>query len=145
MTEFTRRDVNSALLASALALAAGELFKPVTPRHLFDFAIAGRGYHDLDKRLADMSAGTVLILLRERANPHDPFAVAVHMADGAKLGFIPRIANEPVATLLDDGQTLTAIVTRFLVATRARDVPDDLVFTMVASGDPIVGLAHVPT
>jgi hypothetical protein len=69
----------------------------------------------------------------------------VHLADGAKLGFIPRIANEPVAKLLDDGQKLSAIVARKLVATRAGDVPEYLVYTVVASGDPIIRQVHIPT
>lgn len=97
------------------------------------------------KKTVPRAEETLRSLPREPSNPHDACAVAVHMADGAKLGFIPRVANEPVATLLDSGQKLSAIVSRILVATRASDIPDDLVYTSVASGDPIVRLTHIPT
>jgi hypothetical protein len=114
-------------------------------RKLLKRAIAGRGYYALEKRLAVLAAGTELILIRVSQNPHDANAVAVHLADGAKLGFVPCVANKPTAKRLDDGQKLSAIVARKLVATRADDMPEDLVYTVVASGDPIIRLVHIPT
>jgi hypothetical protein len=72
VTEFTSREVNLALLASAFALvanrpvnrAADGFFRPRIQKHIFDFAIAGRGYYELDKKLAVLEAGSELILIR---------------------------------------------------------------------------------
>jgi hypothetical protein len=139
---FTRRDVNLALLATAVALAACGMPRPrlMEAETLFDFAIAGGFYHELERQLPKLKPGLALVLRREKANPHDANAVAVHMPDGAKLGFIPRKANEPVAMLLDRGRRVEATIMRLLVLKAERDIPDDLVFTTIASGDPQIRL-----
>lgn len=139
--EVTRREVNLSLLSAAFAAVAG---LPQSARaasvHLFDFAIAGGFYYELPGELPKLQPGTRLSLVREADNRHDANAVAVHTEAGAKLGFIPRCANTPVAQLLDAGREVHAEVQRLLQIRRSRDVPEDLVFTHVTSGDPIVRL-----
>jgi hypothetical protein len=143
--EFTRRDVNRALLATAVALASGgAAVLPRLPQHLFDFAIAGGHYHALAAELPNIAAGSQLILRREPDNPYDANAIAVHTPSGAMLGFVPRVANEPLAALLDGGRVVRARVLRLLSIADWTDIPDDLVFTSVASGDPVVRLMLEP-
>lgn len=136
---FTRRDVNRALLVTALAIVGGHkaIARPSVP--LFDFAIAGGHHHGLEAALGRITPGTKLALVREAANPYDADAVAVHL-DGLKLGFIPREANSPVARLLDRGERVTAEVVRMLDIRRSIEVPDELVFTAFARGDPMIRL-----
>lgn len=136
---FTRRDVNRALLATALAIVSGRdaVARPSVP--LFDFAIAGGHHHGLGAALGRIMPGTILDVVREADNPYDTDAVAVHL-DGLKLGFIPREANSPVARLLDRGERVTAEVVRMLDIRRSSEVPDELVFTAFSSGDPMIRL-----
>lgn len=136
---FTRRDVNRALLATALAIVGGHKAIARSSMPLFDFAIAGGHHHGLEAALGRIAPGTKLALVREAANPYDADAVAVHL-DGLKLGFIPREANNPVARLLDRGERVTAEVVRMLDIRRSSEVPDELVFTAFSSGDPMIRL-----
>ncbi len=136
---FSRRDVNRALLATALAVVGGRNITTHASVPLFDFAIAGGYHHGLEAALGRIKPGTKLVLVREAANPYDADAVAVYQ-DGLKLGFIPREANTPVARLLDRGERVTAEVMRMLDIRRSSEVPDELVFTAFASGDPMIRL-----
>lgn len=139
--DFTRRDVNRTLLASAIVLVARPLPVLAAPRPLFNFAIAGGFAHGLDAALPDLKPGLHLSLMREADNPYDANAVAVHGPDGTRLGYIPREANAPVAALLDAGKRVEAEIIQFLDVRRARDIPDDLVFTGFQTGDPVIGLS----
>lgn len=139
--DFTRRDVNRALLASAVALVARPIPVLAAPRPLFNFAIAGGFAHGLDAALPDLKPGLHLSLMREADNPYDANAVAVHGPDGTKLGYIPREANAPIAALMDAGKCVEAEILRMLEVRRARDIPDDLVFTGFDSGDPMIALS----
>ena len=137
--EFTRRSVNRLLLGAAIALAA----KPAPAnetRALFDFAIAGGDFHGLEQALPGLTQGTALSLRREPSNPHDPHAVAVHGPDGKRLGYIPREANAPVATLLGRGARVEAVILRMLNIQRVADLPEALVFTGFKAGDPMIRL-----
>ena len=51
--------------------------------------------------IAALRTGEVLTLRREPDNPHDRNAVAVHAADGTKLGYVPRVDAGAVAKVLD--------------------------------------------
>lgn len=145
MAEFSRREVNRALLASAFALVgkpSGAMALPpaAPPRPLFSFAIAGGYYHNLREALPNLQPGMMLTLKREADNPYDSNAVAVHASDGARLGYIPREANAPIAALLDAGQVIWAEILSMLDIQRVDDIPDDLVFTGFETGDPMVQL-----
>ncbi|MBK9081411.1 MAG: HIRAN domain-containing protein [Rhizobiales bacterium] len=136
---FTRREVNRALLATAFAMLGGGDASAGAPTRLFDFAIAGGDYYELEDVLERIGPGVKLTLAREPANPYDADAVAVHL-DGVKLGFIPRSANTPVARLLDGGARVSAEVVRMLDIERYEDVPEELVYTSFLSGDPMIRL-----
>ena len=139
--EMTRREVNLSLLSAAFAVVAGlPASACAAPVHLFDFAIAGASYYDLAAVLPGMRLGARLALIREPNNPHDANAVAVHTEAGGMLGFIPRRANSPIAQLLDAGHAVRAEVKEILKLGRYTDLPRDLVFTSVASGDPVIRL-----
>ena len=77
--------------------------------------------------------------MRAAANVDDAAAVAVHQR-GAKLRFIPRSANTPVARLLDRGARVSAEVVRMLDIERYEDVPEELVYTSFLGGDPMIRL-----
>ena len=141
---FSRREVNRALLATAFGLLPVGRGSPKTAAALstplFNFAIAGGFYHGLHTEQAKLRLGMVLKLRREPDNPHDADAVAVHLPDGLRLGYVPRVANTAVARLLDAGGSVRAEIIRKLMAERYEDIPDDLVFTCFMSGDPMIRL-----
>lgn len=137
----TRREVNAALIAGAVALAvpggAARARGAAVP--LYDFCIAGGVHHNLFAARDGLVPGTRLVLRPEPENPHDAFAIAVERADGLMLGYIPRAANEPIVRLLRDGATVVAEVVGPV------DIWDDeavegLVHTGIWEGDPVVRL-----
>ena len=56
-----------------------------------------------------MRPGDDVELVREANNPHDALAVACHYR-GIPVGYIPRQANQPIATALDEGRDVTCVV-----------------------------------
>lgn len=82
--------------------------------------IAGAPYHPgARETIAKLRKGEELVLVREPSNPHDRNAVAVHAADGTKLGYVPRVDAPAVAKVLDrelpcgccfDGKTSTTSI-----------------------------------
>ena len=73
--------------------------------------VAGFQYHDGEAVWSRLSAGDSLHLLREPDNPYDRQAVAVYRA-GAKLGYVPRVANTAVSQMMDRGERLVARIER---------------------------------
>ncbi len=140
--EFSRREVNRALLVTAFALLTpgGRLMAADADTPLFDFAIAGGSHHGLYRdRMRDVLAlGERLLLRAEPENPYDANAVAVHHADGLMLGYIPRVAN--VARLLAEGARIDAEVVERLQVRDGEKAPDDLAFTFFLNGDPRIRL-----
>lgn len=64
--------------------------------------IAGTPYHKgAYDAVAKLQSGDVLLLIREPSNHYDSNAVAVHTADGMKLGYVPRIDAIVTAKILD--------------------------------------------
>jgi len=74
------------------------------------FFIPGFQYHDGPEVVAELEAGTELVLIHEKDNPHDPRAVAFHFGN-SHLGYIPRQRNRTIAALLDQGAPLRAHIT----------------------------------
>lgn len=72
-------------------------------RVLFCGMVAGLGYTQAQRFLAEMHAGERLQLVREPANPHDPRAVRVDWR-GRKIGYVPRASNGAIAQLMDAGR-----------------------------------------
>jgi hypothetical protein len=139
---FTRREVGTALLVTAIAMAARPPMPAITlpPAHVFDFAIAGGWHHGLRRHIGSLAFGTRLALIGEPDNPHDPDAVAVLHATGDRLGYVPRAANAPVAAMLRAGREAWAIVAGRLDCERDADIPEALVFTGFTTGDPLLRL-----
>ncbi|SFG25880.1 HIRAN domain-containing protein [Palleronia marisminoris] len=48
--------------------------------------------------------------MREHQNDDDARAVAVWTQDGTKLGYVPRIDNQPLTKVMDAGLALRAVV-----------------------------------
>nr|BEK71550.1 hypothetical protein KPHV_87770 [Kitasatospora purpeofusca] len=89
-------------------------------RGTFTTPLRGVRHADSDRRLAVLSEGTPLDLVRDRGNPADPNAIAVEH-DGRRLGWIGRDTAWPLALALDDPHPpyATAILrtdTRYLAA-----------------------------
>jgi len=79
-----------------------------------DCHLAGRKYHDADEVWDKLKVGTLLELVRDKENYHDPNAVAVvyydldtddDKAPSYVLGYIPREENETIANILEMGWT----------------------------------------
>jgi hypothetical protein len=82
-------------------------------RGLVVTAVAGAARHHADTLAADDAApGSPLTLRRERANEHDGNAIAVHVAGGRQLGWVPREIASQVATELDAGTAWSALALR---------------------------------
>ncbi len=82
-----------------------------TDYELERFFIAGFQYHDGPELVEELEAGTELIVIHEKDNPHDPRAVAFHLG-GSHLGYVPRQQNRTIAALLDQGAPLRARITQ---------------------------------
>lgn len=63
-----------------------------------------------EKALKEITAGTELLLFREPDNEHDEWAIAVHLTEDDKLGFISRFKNETIARLMDAGKKFIGVV-----------------------------------
>lgn len=57
-----------------------------------------------------ITPGTELLLYREPDNTHDQWAIAVHLTEEDKLGFVTRFKNETIARLMDAGKKFIGIV-----------------------------------
>jgi HIRAN domain len=133
--QFSRRQINSALIALALVVRAPTRLN-ATRTVLFDFAIAGGFYHGLHTALAELKPGEQFQLRAEPDNPHDANAVAVLRNDGLVLGYIPREANTPIARLLTEGASVECEMVGTLNFSREADILDDFICTGFSSGDP---------
>ena len=77
-------------------------------KFFMDCHLAGRRYHDADEVWDKLKVGTVLQLVLDTDNRHDPNAVAVvyndkEMDDDILIGYIPRCHNETIASFLEMG------------------------------------------
>jgi hypothetical protein len=140
------------LLRGLLGLTGGATLAPAAracapPTVLLDFAIAGGGFHGLYQRRGALRKGQVLELRREPGNASDGFAIAVHAADGLRLGYVPRTANQSLARLLDAGRRLEARIVGFFDFSLPRaEVERSLLgvaSTDILGGDPRVQVTLV--
>ncbi len=76
--------------------------------------IAGIQFHikneDEQKALDAIKPGDELLLYREPDNKYDEWAIAVHLTEDDKLGFITRFKNETIARLMDAGKKFIGVV-----------------------------------
>lgn len=71
--------------------------------------LRGSGHHADFASLAILKPGDALELVAEPYNPHDCYAVRVHL-DGRHIGYLPRQSNHVVSRLLRQGAPLRAEV-----------------------------------
>lgn len=76
--------------------------------------IAGLQYYiENEEEQAVLNAitpGTELLLFREPENEHDEWAIAVHLTEDDKLGYVSRFKNETIARLMDAGKKFIGVV-----------------------------------
>jgi hypothetical protein len=98
----------SALLGAGIApaLASGDSVP------LLSTYVAGSDRYGAPSAGTALAPGGLLRLLREPRNGYDARAVAVLLASGPKLGYVPRIHNEALANLIDAGFAVEARVAR---------------------------------
>lgn len=137
----TRRQAGASLIGGLLAMIvpglapARAISARAAPVALGDVAIAGGWYHGLCRTWKTLAVGERLLLRAEPDNPHDADAVAIHRADGLRLGYVPRAANPPIARLLRDGATVKAEIVG-----RLGSDDDGFAHTGFLDGDPRVRL-----
>ena len=75
-------------------------------------AAGAAAHHDEVLQSGGAEPGAPLTLRRDAANEHDPNAIAVHIASGEQLGFVPRELAADLAPQIDAGASWSAIVLR---------------------------------
>jgi hypothetical protein len=76
-------------------------------------SVAGAERHHGDAlQSQDASPGRSLVLRRDPGNEHDPNAIAVQLADGEPVGWVPRELAAELASAIDDGVMWSAIALR---------------------------------
>jgi HIRAN domain len=89
--------------------------RELAARGLRVVGVAGAGRHHASAVATEAAEpGRALELRRDRANPHDENAIAVHGGDGGgeQLGWVPREVAAELAPDLDEGRPWSAIVLR---------------------------------
>ncbi len=82
-------------------------------RGLVVAGVAGAArFHDEALQRDDVAPGRMLELRRDPGNEHDPNAIAVHAAGGARVGWVPKEVAVTVAAEIDAGRPWTAAVLR---------------------------------
>lgn len=130
-----RRQLNLAILSTALSGLLPTAASSRLPKPLFDFAIAGGWHHGLGAAIGELLPGERLLLRPEPDNVHDRFAVAIDRRS-VMLGYMPREASEAVSGLLASGRKLAV---EMVGPPHPRpDQADiaDLVCTSFSEGDP---------
>ena len=77
---------------------------------LLETNIAGTFYRDMMVMEGRIEQGDILYLAREPDNKYDTNAILVTAEDGYVLGYIPRVDNDVLANMMDDGKELYAVL-----------------------------------
>lgn len=74
--------------------------------------VAGFQYHHgmHPHVLRTLREGEALVPVRESGNPHDGWAIAVYTRVGARIGYLPRGVNEPIARMMDQGIPVSLVI-----------------------------------
>lgn len=99
-------------LTQTRATAATLASAPPAPILLLESHVAGTAYYDASRLLDTLTPGQVLSLRRQPDNKYDHLAIEVLVPETGKLGYIPRIHNQPLAGLMDVGKILHAQVSQ---------------------------------
>ena len=108
-------------LGGAALAAPGALAAPRDEVSLLSTYIAGTAYHRSDEAAA-LRSGDPVTLRREPRNDYDPRAIAVCTRSGSKLGYLPRVDNHALASLMDRGFEVTARVHQVVPDRRQPDI-----------------------
>ena len=73
--------------------------------------LAGSQFYALARAWPNIRVGDTLDLVREAKNRHDPCAIRVEW-QGQQLGYVPRTENRALALALDQGEVLSARVSK---------------------------------
>lgn len=108
------------LAQEAVQVLRGRMFKQDSARPkeqrilVLQTGIAGLQFNieneEEQAALDAITPGTELLLYREPNNEYDKWAIAVHLTESDKLGFITRFKNETIARLMDAGKKLIGVV-----------------------------------
>lgn len=84
-------------------------------------SVAGVNYNNPDgtsrqSEIAHCKVGEILMLRRELANPHDSHATAVYRLRGRQIGYLPRDCSVVLASYLDEGLPIAAVIRRFVAS-----------------------------
>lgn len=125
----TRRRLLRALLGAPLLLVANRAViarpqppaptaqppAPTTQTILYETYVAGMQHHKPYRRgiLKSVVVGSDLVLKREPINEFDHRAIAVHLENGLRLGYLPKWVNHIPSRLIDDGHELHCTITKF--------------------------------
>lgn len=104
---FLTRILQLAGLAAAPTSAIAATQSKPEPLLLQTSPVAGFQYHQGEACWVDIPDGAELTLTREPENRHDPRAIRVEWRS-RKLGYVPRLENATLASLMDRGQALSA-------------------------------------
>lgn len=120
-------------MSGAIAAARSEAGVPVLRTYVT--GVTSRTVAAARPKLAD---GAMLHLVREPDNDYDARAVAVFTPEGVKLGYVPRVENQPIANLMDAGLALGVRLTEIRPTGPRPDlrIEIDLVLTRTWSGAP---------
>ncbi|HVY73619.1 MAG TPA: HIRAN domain-containing protein [Puia sp.] len=106
-SEFLKKLLASAAMGK-LPLSLTKKFRKI---YLLQCFVAGFRHYEGMQLLDQMKEDDLLELVREPANEHDVFAIALHW-QGKKIGFLPAAVNETLSHLLDaDALPLFAAIT----------------------------------
>ncbi len=97
--------------ASASSASGTDSPAPFCPEHLVILAsvfVAGFQHHHgmHPKVLRRLEVGAALVPIRESGNPYDCWAVALYSSEGARIGYLPRGCNQPIAMMMDQGLSI---------------------------------------
>ncbi len=80
--------------------------------YLFDTYVAGTSHvANIEVVQNTLKIGTRLNFYREPKNQYDPQAIVIKIADGVKIGYVPRKDNIIFARLMDAGKLLFGKIT----------------------------------
>jgi HIRAN domain len=115
-----------------LGAGAAPAFTTAPSVPLLSTYVAGSDRYSAPSVAGNLAPGALVRLTREPENDYDPRAVAVFLPTGEKLGYVPRIHNQPLANLLDAAFAVEARVAR--VSGRPERPDIGLAVTLLATG-----------
>lgn len=101
----------------SLGLGAGGLILPINPLlntklvKIYDNYVRGLNHYEFTKVRKELKADDELLLVREKENKYDAFAVRVNFGQH-RLGYLPAYENIVIANMLDIGVNMKASVSK---------------------------------